>query len=195
MCNAIDKNCRRSAGVRAAVKHKASINLDNLSVRVSVMTHKNGRWVTVHMPKEAFLAAVLHFDRTSRFQRKQTTVNLKTDVFACTECAANAAQCKSNLFCWHVEACRYLCEVFVQPLSCYVEMQPETVWIGDSECGLEAKKRLILHANDVFTFNDNCTRDGLIATDNALMTDDVSIRVNRVEQSGNGIFWVGERSQ
>ena len=113
MGNAIDKYCWRSAGVRAAVKHKASINLDNLSVRVSVMTHKNGRWVTVHMPKEAFLAAVLHFDRTSRFQRKQTTVNLKTDVFACTECAANAAECESNLFCWHVEACRYLCEVFV----------------------------------------------------------------------------------
>ena len=74
-------------------------------------------------------------------------------------------------------------------------MQPETVWIGDSECGLETKKRLILHAYDIFTFNDNSTRDGLISTDNALMTDDVSIRVNRVEGASNCIFWVGEWSQ
>ena len=118
--DAIYEHSWGSAGVSATVKNKTSIDLDNLSVRVSVMTHKYGRWVTVHVPKKTLFATVLHFDWATCLKGEQTTVNLKADVFACTECAANSAECEPNLVSRKIEAGRYLREVFMQPLSCYM---------------------------------------------------------------------------
>jgi hypothetical protein len=115
--DAIDEHCWRGAGVSAAIEYESRINFDDLAVCVCVMSHEDGGRMAMHMTEEAFFSAVLHLDRTSSLQREQTAVHLKADVFACAERTSNATECEPNLVCGQIEASRYLCEVFMQPLS------------------------------------------------------------------------------
>jgi hypothetical protein len=118
--DAIDEYGRRRAGISASVEHKSSLDLYDPAVCICVVSHEDGCWVAMHMSEEAFFSAVLHLDRATSLESKQTTMNLQTDVFASTECSANATECESYFFRRQIKACRNLCEIFVQPLSSYM---------------------------------------------------------------------------
>jgi hypothetical protein len=113
MCNAVDKHGWRGARVSASIKNHASLNLDNFAALVRVVTHPDGCGMTMDVPEEAFLAAVLHLDWPACTQGEEATVNLKADVFARTKGAANTTKNETNIVLGKVEARSNLSAVFV----------------------------------------------------------------------------------
>ena len=176
--NAIDEHRRGGAGVSATVKDHARFNLDDLSVLVRVVTHPDGCGMTMHVPEEAFLAAVLHLDRSASAQGEETTVNLQADVFACAKGSADSTENEANIVFWKVETGSYLSAVFVQPLRCDVQFHALSAWIGEGHGCLKAEKGLILHANCVIAFHDDVTSCIRITMNDALMSNQVAIRMN-----------------
>jgi hypothetical protein len=116
--NSVDEHRRRGAGVRAAVKDHARFNFYDLSIFVCVVTHPDCCGMTMHVPEEAFLAAVLHLDRAPGAQGEEAAVNLQADVFACAKGSADSTENEANMVFWKVETGSYLSAVFVQPLRC-----------------------------------------------------------------------------
>jgi hypothetical protein len=55
------------------------------------MFHPDFRRMAMHVTKETFLTAVLHFDRLSSAQSKQTAVHLQADVLTSAEGATDAS--------------------------------------------------------------------------------------------------------
>ena len=113
MRNSVDEHRRRGAGVRAAVKDHARFNFYDLSIFVCVVTHPNSRGMSMYVPEEAFLAAVLHLDRAPGAQGEEAAVNLQADVFPRAKGAADSTENETNIVFWKVEACSYLSAVLV----------------------------------------------------------------------------------
>jgi hypothetical protein len=113
MRNSIDEHRRRGAGVRAAIKDHARFNFHDLSIFVCVVTHPNSRGMSMYVPEEAFLAAVLHLDRAPCAQGEKAAVNLQADVFPRAKGAADSTENETNIVFWKVETCSYLSAVLV----------------------------------------------------------------------------------
>ena len=62
------------------------------------MTKMNAPGVPVNVSEEAFLTAVLHFDRTTGAQSEETRVDLKGDVLASAECATDPSENEAHFF-------------------------------------------------------------------------------------------------
>ena len=90
--DAIDENSCRCGCISATIKNETSFNLDDSPVVVGVMPHPYLCRVTMNVSKETFLTSVLHLYWSTCAKGKQCSVNLKTDVFACTKRSADAAE-------------------------------------------------------------------------------------------------------
>ena len=143
-----------------------------------MVTHPDLSRMTVHVPKETFLASVLHFDWTTSPHCQEGGVYLQTDVFACTKGTANSTEDQTNFFFWHAQTFGHLFSVFVQPLRGNKDFNSCPVVIGNCKCRFRTKKGLVLHSYVVCTFNDDGCRGGRVTMNYALPADDVAIWVN-----------------
>jgi hypothetical protein len=95
--DAVNQHRRRCAGVGAPIKHHPRFDFDNLSISGGVVTHPDARRMSMDVTKEAFLAAVLHFDWSSSFQCEQAAMHLQADVVTRPERAAHATKDQGDI--------------------------------------------------------------------------------------------------
>ena len=151
--------------------------------------------MTVHVPEEALVSAVLHLHGTRRAQREQAAVHLKADVLPSAECSPDTAQRETHLLLWKPEARGDLLAVLVQPLRRDEQLDTRAARVGQGQRRFEAEERLILHPDRVLTLDDHVAAGVRVAEDHSLVAQDVAVGVDRIVVPRDRAFGIGERRE
>jgi hypothetical protein len=155
------------------------------------MAHPDLGWMAMHVSEEGLFASVLHLDGSSDGKSQETTVHLKADVLSCTECTADASKSEKDVVLGEAETVCNLLPVFVQPLSRDDQLDASSGQ-GSSKSGFKSEERLILHPDFVGVLHDNLADDRLVSSNDSLVSEHVSIRMDRGVRTGDSFFWIGE---
>src|SRR5207245_1137420 len=164
-----DSGARRR--VRAAVEDDRRADEDELALLRRAVHVEEPRGMTMHVTEERLLAPVRHPHGAPRLEREQARMDLDRGVLAGAERAAHAREDDPHLRLRQPEAWRELVEVLVKPLRGDVE-RDAPVLTRYGEPGLRTERRLVLHRELVFAFDDDVgLRRGVAVTDADALED------------------------
>ncbi len=135
--------------------------------------------MAVHVTQEALGAAVGDPHRSTQPEREQTRVHLQADVLAGAERPADAGEHEPHRVDRQVEARSDLPPVLMEPLRRDMQLDASATGIRHSERRFQPEECLILHPDLVGPLDDDVTGEVEVAGDDALVTDQIAIGMNR----------------
>ena len=191
----VEQHGRRRRGEGTAVEHEPGLDLDQPTVGGGVVSHPDLRRVAVDVAEEALRPAVGHAHGPPQPQGQQARVDLQADVLPRSERPADAAQHEPHPVVGEPEAGGDLLAVLVQPLGGDVQLDAETVVVGNRDRGLEAEEGLVLHADLVRALDDDLADGVDVAAADALVAQDVAVGMDRWVIAGDRRLGIEQRLQ
>ena len=145
------------------------------------------------MAEKALGAAVLHAHRPPETQCQQTRVHLQADVLARSERPADSTEHETHLLLRQPEARGDLAAVLVHPLRRHVQLDSPPVVIGNCQGRFQTEERLVLHPDVVRALDGDVARCVGVAVHDALMTQQVAVRMDPHAGAGDRRFRVEQR--
>ena len=193
MSHGVDQNRRRRRGIGTAVEHESRLDLTKRSIPVGVVTHPDSGRMPMNVTDEALRSRIGRPHRAAGHQCEEADMDLKRDVLSSTEGTANPTQGQLDSFLIDTEAGRDLATILMKPLGRHKKLHPRAVGVGNGDGCLETEERLILHADLVGALNDDLTDEIAVTSDDPLMSNEISIGMNRLECSINRPLGIEER--